>query len=713
MKKFSLLLLLGGLHIAAPAQKKQFTIEEATLGIRTTLAPQNIKQLSWIPGADALIQTADDKAMLRTSLPSLKRDTVVKLETINNYLFHRDSLKSLPAIQWLDDKSFYCCIENDYYLGSYFAGALQVKKWCTLPAGSENITVDNKSRQIAFTKDNNLSMIDAYGKLHAVTDDMDKAILNGQAVHRNEFGIDGGIFFSPKGNYLAFYRMDQRMVADYPVTDWNTIPAQSQNIKYPMAGDSSHQVTLGVYNPVTGQTVFMQTGQPKDQYLTCVTWSPDEKYVFIALLNRDQDHLWLNKYDGKTGKLITTLFEETDSRYVEPQHPLTFLPGSDKEFIWWSQRSGFMHLYRYNTDGELLNPVTSGDWLVNELAGMDKEREELIITTSKDSPLEKHIYAVGWRTGKLRRIDQGAGMHNAEVSTDGKYILDRYQSAVTPRNIDLYSVSGKKLHNLLTAPDPLAAYERATVKNVTLQAADGTPLYGKLVLPADFDEHKKYPVIVYLYNGPHVQLVTNGFPESGNLWYEYMAHKGYIVFTMDGRGSSNRGLKFEQATFRELGTIEMEDQLKGVAYLKSLPFVDSERLGVHGWSFGGFMTTSLMLRHPGVFKCAVAGGPVIDWRMYEIMYTERYMDSPQKNPQGFERANLLTKTKNLQGKLLMIHGTSDDVVVWQHSLKFLKSCVDNKVQPDYFVYPGHLHNVLGKDRVHLMQKISDYFDQNL
>jgi len=713
MKKISFLLLFAGLQAIAFAQKKQFTIEEATLGIRTTLAPKNMKQLGWIPGKDAFTSLIDDQAIIRTSLPSLKTDTVIRLASINNYLFHKDSLKALPAIQWLDSASFYFCIENDYYLGSYFSGRLEIKKWRTLPAGAENVTADTRSRQIAFTRDNNLAVIDAYGNLHNVTADADKDIVNGQSVHRNEFGIEGGIFFSPKGNYLAFYRMDQRMVADYPVTDWNTIPAVSHDIKYPMAGDSSHQVTLGVYNPITRQTVFMETGTPKDQYLTCISWSPDEKYVFIALLNRDQDHLWLNKYEAKTGKFIKTLFEETDSKYVEPQHQLTFLPGTNNEFIWWSQRGGYMHLYRYNTDGKLLNQVTSGDWLVNELAGINGERDELLITGTKDSPLEKHIYAVNWYSGKIRRIDQAAGIHNADASTNGKYIIDHYQSSDIPRNIDLYATSGKKLHTLLTAPDPLAGYERATVKSVALQANDGTPLYGKMILPADFDEHKKYPVIVYLYNGPHVQLVTNGFPESGNLWYEYMAHKGYIVFTMDGRGSGNRGLKFEQATFRNLGTAEMEDQLKGVAYLKSLPFVDATRLGVHGWSFGGFMTTSLMLRHPGVFKCAVAGGPVIDWRMYEIMYTERYMDSPQKNPQGYEGANLLTKTKNLQGKLLMIHGTSDDVVVWQHSLKFLKACVDNKVQPDYFVYPGHLHNVLGKDRVHLMQKISDYFDQNL
>lgn len=695
------------------AQQKQFTIDEATLGLRSSLAPKNLKQLSWIPDANAFTQVTDNNAIIAGNVKNLVADTILRLSDINKSLFNKDSLKSLPAITWLNKSSFYFCLGQDYYMAKDFAGTWQISKWQSLPQSVEHITVDEKGKQIAFTKDNNLLMVDVYGKLHNITSDADKNIVNGQSVHRNEFGIDGGIFFSPKGNFVAFYRMDQKMVTDYPIIDWNTTPAVSNNIKYPMAGDASHEVTLGIYNPATRKTIFIETGAPKDQYLTCVTWSPDEKHIFIAVLNRDQNHLWLNKYDAATGKFIKTLFEETDAKYVEPQHALTFLPDANNEFIWRSQRSGYMHLYRYNTDGKLLNQVTGGQWLVNDLSGINKENQELIITATKESPLEKHIYKVNWRNGKMLRIDNAAGMHNADVSSDGSYIIDRYQSSEMPRSIDLYATNGKHLRNLLTAENPLKGYERATVKNVELKAQDGTPLYGKLMLPANFDATKKYPVIVYLYNGPHVQLVTNSFPESGNLWYDYMTHKGYIVFTMDGRGSGNRGLAFEQATFRQLGTAEMDDQLQGVDYLKSLPYVDGNRLGVHGWSFGGFMTTSLMLRHPGVFKCGVAGGPVIDWRLYEIMYTERYMDSPQQNPQGYELANLLNKTKNLKGKLLMIHGTNDDVVVWQHSINFLKSSVDNKVQPDYFAYPGHLHNVQGKDRIHLMQKISEYFDQNL
>jgi dipeptidyl-peptidase-4 len=456
----------------------------------------------------------------------------------------------------------------------------------------------------------------------------------------------------------------------------------------------------------------MKTGEKnKDHYLTCVTWSPDQKYIYIAILNRGQDHLLLNKYDAATGEKVRTLFEESDPKYVHPTHSLAFAPGHDDEFIWWSERDGYQHLYLYKTNGSLIRQLTKGQWVVNEIAGFNQAAGKVIVTTSKESPMEKHIYAVGLDDGSMNRIDKEPGMHNATCSADGKYVLDVYSAAGIPKNSVVHATNGSATVTLIKADNTLAGYDRPEIKNVKIKAADGrTDLYGKLILPVNFDKNKKYPVIVYLYNGPNVQLLHNSFPESGNLWYEYMAQHGYIVFTMDGRGSWNRGLAFEQATFRHLGDAEMADQLKGVEYLKSLPYVDSKRMGVHGWSFGGFMTTSLMLKHPDVFKCAVAGGPVMDWKMYEVMYTERYMDTPAENPEGYENANLLDKVKGLKGKLLLIHGTSDDVVVWQHSLDFLKNCVDEGVQVDYFAYPGHEHNVRGKDRVHLMQKISDYFD---
>ena len=713
MKLTTLLLALAWSNSLVYAQQKHFNITEATIGLTTTLAPENLNQLSWIPESQSFAYTSSKSDYLISKKhPFEQTDTLLRLSEINQALSGKLQLHALPELHWLNAQELYFEVNNDYFL-AYKDATERVWKtvfWFKLPKGADHATVEERTKQIAYTLGNNLFWRDAEGKTIQVTRDTSSGVMNGQSVHRQEFGIDHGIFFSPKGNYLAFYRMDQRMVADYPLVDWNAIPATVHHTKYPFAGRTSHQVTLGVYHPETKQAVYMQTGEPKEQYLTCITWSPDEKFIYIALLNRAQNHLWLNQYDALTGAFIKTLFEETDTKYVQPQHALHFLPGKNNEFIWWSQRDGFMHLYRYDTDGKLLNQVTKGNWVVNEIVGENTQKNMLYITSSKESPMEKHLYAVQWETGKIVRLDNQPGVHHVQINSKGTYALDTWSNGTTPRRIEVFSTQKKWKKNLLTAKDPLASYLRPKVEEITLAADDGTPLYGKLIYPTNFDPSKKYPTIVYLYNGPNVQLLAHKFPASGNLWYEYMAQRGYVIFTMDGRGSSNRGLQFEQATFRRLGTIEMEDQMQGVNYLKSLPFVDANRMGIHGWSFGGFMTTSFMLRKPDVFKVGVAGGPVMDWKMYEVMYTERYMDTPQENPQGYADANLLTKTGNLRGKLLLIHGTSDSTVVWQHSIQFLKQAIKTKTQVDYFVYPGYEHNVRGYDRIHLMQKISDYFD---
>ncbi len=685
---------------------------EATNGMTTTLAPQSVKQPSWEPGNDRFWQVANKgEAWVSMDVAKGKTDTVLRLEQLNDAI--KGQLKSLPALKWMDEDYVYFVNGKDVEKGILAANGFNWSHWLSLPDKAENVTAENKTRKLAYTVENNLWLATGDNNKVQVTKEENKNIICGQSVHRDEFGIDHGIFFSPKGNYLAYYRMDQTMVNDYPIIRWGETPARADIIKYPMAGGTSHQVTLNVYYPNSGKTVTLQTGEPKDHYLTSVTWSPDEKYIYIAILNRDQNHLWLNQYNAETGALVKTLFEETNPKYVHPTHPLSFLPGSNNEFIWWSERDGYEHLYLYNTDGKLIRKLTEGKWVVNEIAGFNKNNKEIIITTSKESPLDKNIYSLNWNSGRMERIDKGDGMHAATCSEDGKYVLDVYSGADIPKKSVIRATDGRFSKVLIDAANTLADYDRPEIRNIKLKASDNTNLYGKLILPTHFDSTKKYPVIVYLYNGPNVQLIRNSFPESGNLWYEYMAQHGYIVFSMDGRGSWNRGLAFEQATFRHLGRVEMEDQMRGVDYLKSLPYVDASRMGLHGWSFGGFMTTSIMLKHPDVFKVAVAGGPVMDWKLYEVMYTERYMDTPEQNPEGYEEANLLDKVKNLKGKLLLIHGTEDNVVVWQQSINFIKKCVDENVQLDYFVYPGYEHNVRGKDRVHLMQKISDYFDEYL
>ncbi|MGV0752972.1 DPP IV N-terminal domain-containing protein [Empedobacter brevis] len=701
MKKtilFSTLLMSASLL----AQKKNVTMEDAVLGLSTNLRIENLNQVQWIPNQNAYTQnvkTSYGEALIKKEVPSLKTDTIFRSSQFEN--------KRIPSLNWINDKQAYYSTKTGY---KTITTAGQQTDWLKLPDNAENIEFDATNNQVGYVIDNNLFFVDKAGKTHQITKDGKYEIVNGKSVHQNEFGIHKGIFISPKGNLVAFYRMDQTVVTDYPIIDWSVQPAVNKNIKYPFAGTKNHTVTLGVYNPATQKTTFLETHPEVDHYLTSVTWSPDEKHIYIALLSRNQKHLELNQYNAVSGKLIKTLFKEDDAKYVEPQNELHFIPGKTNEFVWWSQRDGFMHLYRFNTDGKLLKQITKGDWIVTDLVGENAKKKEFLIMTTKDSPKDRHLYAVNWENGKLRKITTDAGTHNVLVSSNGEYAIDNWSNDNTPRKIDVLDANGKFKQNILTAQNPLTNYNTAKVENVTLKADDGTDLYGKLIYPTNFDSSKKYPVIVYLYNGPHAQLITNRFPATGNLWYDHLAEKGYVVFTMDGRGSANRGLKFEQAIHGNVATTEMNDQMKGVDFLKTLPFVDAERMGIHGWSYGGFMTTSFMLRKPDVFKVGVAGGPVLDWTQYEIMYTERYMESPQDNPEGFKNTNLINRVKDLKGKLLMIHGAQDNVVVWQHSIDFIREAVKNGVQMDYFVYPGHEHNVRGKDRVHLMQKITDYFD---
>jgi dipeptidyl-peptidase-4 len=704
--------------VQAFAQTKNLSMQEAVLGMSTTLAIKNLKQLKWMGNSEVysyILDNDSEKVIMKVNPLNFEPEAVISLEKMNQLLQVKSikKLSTFPDLTWIDEQSFYILHDNQYIVFRTEAGQMPMEVVASQPESADPAMFHEKSRQVAYVMDNNIYIDNQQHNTIQLTKDGSSDIAYGVSVHRNEFGIDRGLFWSPSGNALAFYRMDQTMVEDYPVVNWSAVPATVKMIKYPFAGRKSHNVTIGVYNLASQKMVYLQTGEPADQYLTTVTWSPDDKFIYVSLLNREQNHLRLQAYDANSGDLVKTLFEEKNDRYVEPQNALYFINNDPSQFIWWSQRDGYMHLYLYSSDGTLKRQITQGSWLVNEILGVNTKTNELFITGTKESPLQKNVHGVNLGTGKIRLVSSTLGTHTASVSKNGNFLIDLYSNRNTPRNIEVKNLTTQAEKRILTANNTLTDYKLANVENVKLYTSDSTLLYGKLMTPHDFDATKKYPVIVYLYNGPHVQLNKDVFPYSGNLWYDYMTERGYVVFVVDGRGSSNRGFAFESAVHRQLGTLEMEDQMTGVNYLKTLSYVDTNRLGIHGWSFGGFMTTSFMLRKPGVFKVGVAGGPVLDWSMYEVMYTERYMDTPSENPDGYKTNLLLDKVDQLKGKLLMIHGTDDDVVVWQHSLLFQKNCVSKGIQLDYYVYPGHPHNVRGKDRVHLMQKITDYFDTNL
>ena len=575
-------------------------------------------------------------------------------------------------------------------------------------------------------KGQSLYVAKAEGDTVAVAISENKQITYGQTVSRNEFGIDGGIFWSPDKTKLAFYRKDESKVTTFPLLDITTRTGSLVEIKYPMAGMDSENVKLGIYDVASGSVIYVNVDEfGYDQYLTNISWSPDASKVFIQVLDRSQKHIKLNMYDANDGSFIKTLLTEENDRFVEPQNPIWFIKGSQNLFIYRTDnRDGYRNLYLCDLDGAVRR-LTAVDADVKYVANDGKY---VWYTSAEVSPIENHLFRVSIKVpknaavkgaevvkfGKPERLTTEPGWHTISMSPDLTQYTDIWSSLCVPRMGNLCSSDGKVIENILIAEDPTLEYAYTEISLGTVKSADGKyDNYFRMIKPHNFDPTKKYPTIVYVYGGPHSQMVQNTFMGNLRRWEMYMAQRGYLVYVQDNRGTQNRGAEFEKAIHRQCGQAEMADQIEGVKILMSLPYVDADRIGVHGWSYGGFMTISLITNYPEVFKVAVAGGPVIDWKWYEVMYGERYMDNPAVNPEGYAKTSLINKAKNLKGKLLICQGAIDPVVVWEHSLSFIRECIKNNVQVDYFPYPCAEHNVMGKDRVHLHDKISMYFEDYL
>lgn len=688
------------------AQEKVLTMEEAVLGYN--LYPKNM-YVQW-QGDRNVLTYIEGKNLVGEDAAKGGKQVLMTVEELNRVL--GVDLKGWTQFSWKDSQTIVIARQGKMYEIDVEKKALK----CVYPlaAGAQNMT-SNGEGLLAYSKANNLYYMDANGNEFAVTADADPNIVNGQSVSRNEFGIGGGIFWSPDGKRLAFYRKDESQVGTFPLLDINSRTGSLREIKYPMAGMKSEQVSLGVYDVASGKTVFLDvTDFGREQYLTNIAWGPASDFIYVQVLDRAQKHMHLNQYCAKTGGFVKTLLtEENEETYVEPLTPVVFLKGDASKFIYrTNNRDGYFNLYLVEAaTGKVLKRLTPVDADV-EMVGQDGKY--VYYTSAEVSPVDNHLFRVDVKSGKKARLTEAEGWHNIKMSADANYFVDTYSSLRVPRVINLARNDGKVVKELLKAEDPTKDYNYGEVTMGTVKTADGKyDNYYRLIKPMNFDASKKYPTIVYVYGGPHSQMVKNTWLGELRRWEMYMAQHGYVVFVMDNRGTSNRGAAFEKAIHGQCGQAEMADQMEGIKFLKSLPYVDAERIGVHGWSYGGFMTISLITNYPDVFKVAVAGGPVIDWKWYEVMYGERYMDSPHTNAAGYEKVSLIRKAKDLKGKLLICQGAVDNVVVWEHSLSFIRECIKNHVQVDYFPYPCAEHNVMGKDRIHLMQKVTDYFEDYL
>ena len=713
---------------AAMAQKKSFTLENLLWGGDSywNYQPKAFSTTWW---GDKLVKQGVDNCKLLTEEKGRKtKETVLfTLENINACKGIDLNAKpySLQNVKFPDGKKTEVIVSaaKKVYLIDW--KAKKVLKSREIPEGSSNRDMNLKSGNEAYVCNNNLYVITPEGKKLQVSKDGSRNLVYGQSVHRDEFGIRKGTFWSPGGAKLAFYKMDQSMVTDYPQVNITPICADNNKDsagvsriakvepdKYPMAGETSHKVYVGVYDVNNNSTVYLKTADPTDRYFTNISWSPDEKTIYIFELNRDQNHMQLFSYDATSGEKKDLIFEERNEKYVEPQHPLVFLPWDNSKFLFQSRRDGYNHFYIYSLTDKKTTQLTKGKFEVMEFLGFNSAAKSVVYTSNEANPIQENVYAVSETNLKRTALDDGEGVHNAELSASGKFVFDRGASPRLARYICVTNTSNAVRTELETIEKHPweEEFNMPQISSGTIKAADGkTDLYYRLVKPVNFDSSKKYPAVVYVYGGPHAHNIYGNHFYGLRGWEVYMAQKGYVIFVLDNRGSENRGFDFESVTFRHLGDEEMKDQIKGVEFLKSLPYIDGEKLGVHGWSFGGFMTTNLMCTYPDVFKVGVAGGPVIDWKYYEVMYGERYMDTPQTNPEGYKGSNLLLKAKNLKGRLQIINGYNDPTCVPQHSFAFLRACEDAGVQVDYFTYPNQGHNMMGRDMIHLHERITRYF----
>jgi dipeptidyl-peptidase-4 len=694
------LILASGFTAVA---QKELTLKDAVMHQYGKFYPSRTVMVKWIPDTKTYSYLSADYQTLK--MGSVKKSAATDLiSTAELAKATGENFNYVNVLDWKDENNFYTTAGGKYFLVN--AAKKTTKEIASMPEGAENDEICFANDKVAYTIENNLFIQDGDKQIQVTK--FGPETVSGQAIARSEFGISGGIFWSNTGKYLGFYQKDESEVADYPLLDITTRTGSLTSIKYPMAGEKSEKSAVGIYNLETGKSVYIRPKGNPDDYLTNFCWGPKDEFFYVAEVNRDQNAMMLNKYNAETGEFVKNILEETHPKWVEPEHPAYFI--NDSEFIWLSEKDGFMNMYLYSAEGEFKKQLTTNKWVTTDIVGHTSSH--VYFKGTGEIPTESHYFKVEIESGKQTQITKG-GTHNGSFSSDFKYLYDGKSDVNTPNVESILDNNGKTLREVLEAENALAKYKIGTAEYGTIKAADEeTDLHYRLIKPSDFDASKKYPVLIYVYGGPHAQLVKNAWYGGASLWMYWMAEQGYLVYTVDNRGSANRGFEFENVIHRRLGTVEMADQMKGVDYLKSLPYVDGERLAVHGWSFGGFMTTSLMLRQDDAFNVGVAGGPVTDWQYYEVMYGERYMDRPVENERGYNDNRLMNYVENLKGKLMLIHGTVDDVVVMQHNLALVKAFVDAGVQVDFFPYPMHPHNVRGKDRVHLMEKVLTYIIDN-
>jgi dipeptidyl-peptidase 4 len=564
------------------------------------------------------------------------------------------------------------------------------------------------------------------GVLRRLTTGASEALRMGDLdwLYPEELDCTTAYWWAPDSSKIAYYEMDERPVQRYPIMDMSSAVGAIEYTRFPQAGAANPIVRVGVVSIDGGATQWMDTGADTNVYLPRVVWLPDSRRVAVERLNRAQNQLDLLFCDSSTGASHTIL-TETDPYWINIADDLYFFSGG-KRFLWSSERTGYRHYYLYDMSGTLVEQLTSGDWQISGSGGfgpgaashadVDEAHDCIYFMSNKDNVLGNQLFRLSLADKSITRVTRAPGVHDVIMAPADSAFVDTYSNAMTPPRQDLYRINGSRAAVInANKVDDLAAYHLSRVEFLTVPADDGATLDAALIHPRDFQARKKYPVLIDVYGGPQEQYVRNSWGYSDFLWDEMMAEKGYVVFRLDNRGSWGRGHAFEIPIYHHFGKIELQDQLAGVEYLKSLPWVDPSRIGIWGWSYGGTMTLEALFNAPDVFKAGAAISPVTDWRLYDTAYTERYMGLPQDNTTGYYESSPVNQSGNLKGKLLLAHGTGDDNVHFANTTELLNRFISLGLYPaDLVIFPGRGHSMTDRaSRIELFRELTDFFENNL
>ena len=583
-------------------------------------------------------------------------------------------------------------------------------------ASIDDAKISPDGRWVSFLRGHDLWVVSvAGGAPRAVTTGGTADVRNAELdwVYPEELDLHTAYWWSPDSSKIAFLQLDERHVEKYPLPDALSYPGATIEERYPVAGSPNPVARIGVVGLAGGEAKWMDTGADASVLLARVEWLSDSQRLAIERLNREQNHLELLFADVATGAARTVLTER-DKYWINLSDNLHFL-ADGRRFLWPSERSGFRHLYLYDLEGRQLAQVTHGDWEVESVAGVDEKRNQIYFTSTKQGAIERQFYRVELTGGEPVQLTSGHGTHEASLAPDSAHFVDTYSTASQPPQQSLVHADGSVVRVLAENKVPeLDDYHLRAPEFLTVPGADGTPLDAEIIKPANFDASKKYPVIVHLYGGPQAQEVRDAWAGSTYLWHQLMAEKGFVIFVLDNRGTSGRGHAFETPIYHHFGQVELADQLAGVAWLKRQTFVDPARIGIWGWSYGGYMTCVAMLQAGGVYKAGFAGAPVTDWRQYDTIYTERYMGTPQENPEGYRESSPVNFAGNLQGQLLIVHATGDDNVHFANTVELAEKFVEAEKYAEYQIYAGRGHGISdAAARIHIFNRVTQFFVENL